>query len=814
MKKIFYTLSLLSIILISSCTKDLLEDGSALEAGTIQLTLRSIEPQTKATQPGEAAYNENLIKSVHYFFYPKDGTDSNTEKEPAKRGQVTNLNKQNQHTITVNASENEIKNILFKYPNNDCDVYVIVNLPEDINIDALPDRKLSTLKNIVLEDANFEANLIQPSFVMDGLHVATVEDRNKVLAAKGTIPVDRVAAKISVSVKVIDRIDFQTPPDTPDTETSGMIWTPNPDQMKIEFVYGRNRAILSGDPNNITFTSEDLFQDIRVNTETETVTVIDKEGKPKTVIRIKPTEIIPIQIGDEEFWQCVHPFYTYPAQWEIGSEDEPYLFITLPWTTVIWTEVDGEEPPIYKTYPCYYKIMLSSDELKRNTWYDLKINIGILGSFENTPEVILPIEGTQYFVANWSEGLSVDSEILGAKYLVVDKERYEVFNETMLSIPFTSSHDCEIVSVSCKYPNLKTGNDVTENSSNYSISIENGNTINLAHNLNNNMLSEDFDFTPFTFVFTIQHKGDPTYKKKITVIQYPAIYGVAQPNTDYGNGGNQNGDNGFVWVNGYQGTNNGNNKDFFGSANGRSNTSADPNMFVFTVTTTEGTDYIIGDPRENEYTYGADNARWSSSPALYDGAANRELKYYYGTAVANPKYTNANRETGVIYADDAAANAGEPNINMIAPKFRLASGYAVLNTGADEVETLENLKKRCASYQEDGYPAGRWRLPTRAEFQFIMTQIDLGNLPQVYLENTDYWCAYGVGTPNNGVINMQYIGYDYNDGHSVRCVYDEWYWENSQTYRLGTKNADGTFTPSDTFTWGDMPRDQFDDKTE
>jgi hypothetical protein len=60
---------------------------------------------------------------------------------------------------------------------------------------------------------------------------------------------------------------------------------------------------------------------------------------------------------------------------------------------------------------------------------------------------------------------------------------------------------------------------------------------------------------------------------------------------------------------------------------------------------------------------------------------------------------------------------------------------------------------------------------------------------------------------------MRYIGYD-SSGHSVRCVYDEWYWENSETYRLGTQNANGTFTPSDTFTWGDMPRDQFDAKTE
>ena len=789
MKKILYSLSLLCLILTTSCTQELQIDDSALEPGTITLTLQSVDAQTKATQAGETAYNENLIKSVHYFFYPKDGTDSNTEKEPAKRGQVTNLEKQNQHTITVNASEDEIKNILFKYPYNDCDVYVIVNLPSDINIDGLPDHKLSTLKQIVLEDANFEANLIQPSFVMEGLNVAKVEDRNKVLAAKGTIPVDRVAAKITVSIEVDDRIDLQTPPDTPDNLTSGMIWTSEPKQMTIEFVNGVNRTVLSGNPDNLTLTPDDRYN----------------------VIHSVPT--IPEGEPDPESWTC-EPFYTYPTKWEIGSDEEPYLFITLPWTTVIWTSVDGQQPPIYKTYPCYYKIMLGSNELKRNTWYDLKINIGILGSFENTPEVILPIEEVEYFVADWSDGLNVDSEILGAKYLVVDKERYEVFNEPTLLIPFTTSHDCKIVGVSCEYPNLKTGDDVPESASNYSIDIENGNTIKLTHELNNNMLSDDFDFTPFTFVFTIQHIDDPTYKKEITVVQYPAIYAEAKANsnwkgTSYSNAQN-NDQNGYMYVNGYQGytgDSRPNGVDFFLSAGGLYNNTS-PNMYVFTVTTTEGTNYVIGDPRDTEYTYDAGDARWSSSPAIYNGNANRELNYYYGTLIANARYTNATNQTGVIYADDAAAEAAEPTINMIAPKFRLASGYSVLYTNTTSM-TMENLKKRCASYQEDGYPAGRWRMPTRAEFQFIMTQVNKENLPELYYSGNSYWCAHGIGTPqDDGSIVMSYRGYaTANNGYSVRCVYDEWYWENSSSYRLPENQKD-------TFTWGDMPRDQFDAKTE
>ena len=260
-----------------------------------------------------------------------------------------------------------------------------------------------------------------------------------------------------------------------------------------------------------------------------------------------------------------------------------------------------------------------------------------------------------------------------------------------------------------------------------------------------------------------------------------------------------------MYVNGYQGQNEPDNVDFFLSADGLYNNTS-PHMYVFTVTTTEGTNYVIGDPRDTEYTYDAGDARWYNGPAIYNG--NRELNYYYGTHVANARFTNATAQTGNIYQNDAAAEAAEPTINMIAPKFRLASGYSVLYTG-DASETMENLKKRCASYQEDGYPAGRWRMPTRAEFQFIMTQVNKDNLPQLYYSGNKYWCAHGIGAPqNDGTIQMTYRGYaPDNNGYSVRCVYDEWYWENSSSYRLPENQKD-------TFTWGDMPRDQFDAKTE
>ena len=740
MKKILYTLSLLCLILTASCTQELQIDDSALESGTITLTLRTVESQTKATKPGEAAYNETLIKSVHYFFYPKDGTDSNTEKEPAKRGQVTNLDKQNQHTITVNASEDEIKNVLFKYPYNDCDVYVIVNLPSNINIDELPDRKLSTLKKIVLEDANFEANLIQPSFVMEGLNVATVVDRNKVLAAKGTIPVDRVAAKISVSIKVQDQIDLLDEVDF----TSSMKWTSEPEQMKIELVNGVNRAVLSGNPSEVTLIDDDFFTD---NTEARKFTSTTIDGA--------------------EFWNC-EPFYTYPTKWEIGSDEEPYLFITLPWTTEIWTEVDGQKPPIYKTYPCYYKIMLGSDELIRNTWYDLKINIGILGSFENTPEVILPIEDIDYFVADWSEGKDITSEILGGRYIVVDKETYTIYNENTLSIPFTSSHTCEIVDMSTTpvknqatitYPDYskETPNEDAPyawNSNNWYIGVE-GSEIVFRHAMRNDISAGkgNYDYAPYTIKFRIRHadqQGRDIYYKDITIIQYPALIVKADKNE----GGNivtdsqtSNDDKGYVFVNGNQLYRGDDWQVVRSCLDGGNN---NPNMYIITATISTG-DFVIADARQT-----------SPTSAATLGLGNNTVSYYYQSLT------------------------DESSHNIIAPSFRMASSYGKCGGTITKAEAI----RRCAAYQEDGFPAGRWRVPTLGEMKFIATLSYDSVIPQLFTSGSRYWTSAGAVTYNDN------ISLNNNTEAYVRCVYDEWYWKNSSQPTVNKA----------VFTWGDEQR--------
>ena len=81
---------------------------------------------------------------------------------------------------------------------------------------------------------------------------------------------------------------------------------------------------------------------------------------------------------------------------------------------------------------------------------------------------------------------------------------------------------------------------------------------------------------------------------------------------------------------------------------------------------------------------------------------------------------------------------------------------------------------RCASYQEDGFPAGRWRLPTTAEVQFVIGLQGQNLIPDLFYNGNSYHSSTDlVKTTKDG-------GFDsYNDTDktgSVRCVYDDWYW--------------------------------------
>lgn len=114
--------------------------------------------------------------------------------------------------------------------------------------------------------------------------------------------------------------------------------------------------------------------------------------------------------------------------------------------------------------------------------------------------------------------------------------------------------------------------------------------------------------------------------------------------------------------------------------------------------------------------------------------------------------------------------------DVVAPKFKIASFRGAISRGDTYTVNFQQAQKRCASYQESGYPAGRWRVPTEAEIQFCLYLSTNEKIPNLF--NGEYWASSGKAVAENGSTSTPTRA-------AVRCVYDAWYWGDSyvEAYR-------------------------------
>ena len=149
--------------------------------------------------------------------------------------------------------------------------------------------------------------------------------------------------------------------------------------------------------------------------------------------------------------------------------------------------------------------------------------------------------------------------------------------------------------------------------------------------------------------------------------------------------------------------------------------------------------------------------------------------------IGDPRLWTENHVTtlnglGSDYMESAAINE-----DMIAPVFMVAS-----SCGKTKETSYDVARTRCAAYQENGFPAGRWRVPTKAEIMFLIQLSEKDKIPQLFTPDSDlskggYWCSSGVVYPlNSGVVEYR----EYSEAITnratnwVRCIYDSWYWGN------------------------------------
>lgn len=761
---------------------------------------------------GVDALNENLLSSVEYFLYPVGGTSSNA----VLHGYLTGVRKDAPYSLAV--TDDDLNRLC---PNN-AKTFCVYAIANHSRIVAQPapgeDEDLSGTSVSQLEALTRDLDMVggavrtpQSNFLMASDGVVTSPQIKRHQTTIATVPVNlkRVAAKLTVYVRTEEYTTIEnTVVINGVSYTRNEKWRPRTDEMQIYLVNGAMTGKVSGAP----VVGSDLIEyqpfefDMNAGVSHSYSTYEYNEQ----------TEDWDRSELSGTFNPCKSPFYTYPESWEFGSDSEPYLKLMIPWDRDPGSNADLTWGAMSKQY--YYRVYCPGSALDgthaqflRNNWYEIFLNVSILGS--ELEGGALEIEGN-YYVVDWQErdtgssgggqGSGIndsdkEAEIKGARYLFVNNNEYTLYNVNDLMIPYVTSDPCEIVGVTAKRWNFsgstKQQETITglDNLVNWGITLELQTTATGAHIhfyrlIDNDLNGTTYDVSEYEVVFTLRQKDATSYSKVITIRQSPAIMIDMERNTQTTSPYSAYVNNGTVGTSG--GTY------YLGSSPGSgSSTNNNYNMIIIETTVLPSdSEFMLGDPRTS--TVDNLNANWpnSTNPTQATNAwsvntasiqgTTRRLTYYYPVRW------------------DGSAD------HIIAPKFRIAS-----SRGATQPMTYANAFRRCASYQEFGYPAGRWRVPTVAEIQYIAKLNADGKIERLLGstnngETTNYWCSSGYITVYDGTnaaskqTPVPHPGETSATNTYVRCVYDDWYWDGM---KLGNTDVT-TVTPLNTFKWGDMPR--------
>lgn len=813
-------------MLCGGCS-DAMED--IIDAPSESLTLRfySAGAGTRADiESSDASLNENLISNLAVAFYPSAASDS---KNAVKFNLFKNLGATGKVERKIIISDEEVA-LLFGSTETSgatCRVYALANLSDE-EIAALGKTPTVAAMKELRVSSEFDTQQVQESFVMSGDATVTYNiDASGKKTAVGNVQLVRSAAKITLNIKL---------PESYEDPGTGNIWepiaSPATGAMRVLLNNGVKNSRVLVPQEGYDFKDEDYFN---ITTADATYGFVDN------------------RVNNSEYpnKQKV-PFYTYPNRWENtpGERHRTALTLLVPWHN---TTTDT-----YQTF--YYRVPVTPAEmpgLVSNHSYQIDLNVGMLGSA--MPETPVEITGN-YRVVDWARE-TIDVNIKDYRYLVVSPTTYRMDNTEDFTLNFYSSHPVEVDDITMTYQRFsyitETGNSemgtvvyfptskevidrsvtpdgikmveysenitTAPNSKQYSFSLKHklevwtpldkdgiivpqtgyrnlSDTTNIQNSIQKYLRSDSPEpaYSPYTFKVTLRHKDNPEFKASFTVVQYPAMYIQADknPGGEYRTSPLSSSSFGYVFVN-PEYTPAGrfipaywtNSSDLGGVHGITSNaTNKNPNMYVINLTALSGNyeSYIIGDPRalnvNNNLVGNPGQLTAVASPTIQDWAVEAEALY---------NESNQKRRLQWYYP----TQEGSSTRNMIAPKIRVASSYGVCNNGT----STQNLRRRCASYQEQGFPAGRWRVPTYSEVEFIVKLSTKGIIPLLFTKGATYLTAQGfvrVEDDDKGSITLL----TNTTSGSVRAVYDEWYWEKETNYVL-QNNSSGGYD----FTWGDMP---------
>ena len=778
MKKIIYIALAAAALAAASCAKNVDFFTDPLSDQGVSLKFYSSEMATKAATT-DGLNNENLIKRIDYFFFPlnaEGGVDDETEYVYTNYLTPTDDGLNGSYSTVIEpgvlsqvfpdgatqAMVFAIANYVDKYgANNDMTGEEDAPLP---NTDLPEDAKTWKALHDLEVGPTFFYDDKDPDFLLRWPHVLPTDDDNLFFVMTGEVVVDlmttgsyaidaevplkRLASKVSVNFTYENCLEEKT--------SGNIMWVPQSTDKQT-------RVYLSNAIEHTTIGGP-LTRDY-VEDSWGTATVPLGNGT-RDIFEYAYNFMNDVPVIDGK--KTAH-FYTYPINAEEGDDNQPYLKLVLPWNGYKYygtdedPTYDPEDPNwvLYKQVEVYYKIVLPRETIKDpNCIYEYSVNVNIIGSDKE-----VKIIGEEYVVKNWLSGEPISANVATGRYisLEIPKDEYDMYVDE-IDINFVSSgtvvpiikeiyqldlsgsapvkqyfmQDDEVTASDA----LKTAKGLTNADIEGWVDIpENTSYLKINHPLDNRLLingqkNTAFDMSPYVYVVTLhlEEEEDDTFDRTLTITQYPSMYATSVKS------------NGVVFVNTYSYANpaDGSGTGTHWAWNNR-NTQTNTQRRIGSIVDPDGVDGT-----------GTNNSQYSIivHPTVLDEALDLVIGEARVATGSTMQYINnlTNYKGG---RDDDAAK------KVVSPGFMIASSYGK----TQPLDSFDRAKERCATYQENGYPAGRWRVPTAGEIKFLIQLSDAGFIPSLF--NARYYQSDGSYYESSGSTSNSIY---------VRCVYDTWFW--------------------------------------
>ena len=761
MKKIIYIAAAAAALAAVSCTRDLeWENAVDVADQNLTLTFSCGDLATRAdgdeSTPVDGVNNENRVNRIDFFIFPlnSEGTvDGSTEYvysgELVPEAQASD----NKYTKVITGDAALKLSKIFPAGATKAMVFAVANYygKEGITVKTWDDIHALEVGDTFTKDAGegfgtrwphpMETNHEELFFVMTG--EKEIELKTGQYAIDETIPLKRLASKVTVEFDYTHSVY---------KDEKGVTWVPEnllTDKPELE----EARVYLSNAFCHATLGGP----------QTRTPLIPDGKSESSKYVPRPDRDIFEYAydfLADAKEGQ-LHYYYTYPYPVSIDAngDNQPYLKLVLPWYG--YKNYGTADEVFYKKKEVYYKVVLPSNSItESNKLYQYKVDVRIIGS-----DTEVEVTGEEYRVKEWLSS-AIPTSVATGLYLSLDipKDEYDMYSD-LAEILFVSSGDVQVIVNEIYQLNLSgsapkkeyfmKGNVVTDSTALLTkkgiskediedwVTIESS-TLKISHEMDNRLMvnggkNNAFDLSPYIFNVTLHLVAagtDTSFDRTITVTQYPSMYATSVKS------------NGSVWVNTYS----------------RSKYAEAANV------------YIGNSSYGYQYMPHNDNGQRIGSfadPTLVTGEGTNNSQH---CIIIHP--TILDPALGLVIGEAREAVGGTlDNIGgltnykagrsddsarkVVSPGFMIASSYGK----TIPLQNFDRAKERCASYQENGYPAGRWRIPTQGEIEFLIKLSDYKFIPSLF--NARYWQSDG----------NYYESEEAENNHVfVRCVYDVWYW--------------------------------------